>query len=115
MGPLVEPTHREGKRWAEGGGLEAVVLHDLAGFPDDAGHKSPGLCPLNQLGWGPFLLIGRIHSGVIGRIHSGVTAQSPSSFCSWMLWWSEEPKGLRMGPGPSAVPREEGSPVLLHL
>lgn len=107
MGPLVEPTHREGKRWAEGGGLEAVVLHDLAGFPDDAGHKSPGLCPLNQLGWGPFLLI--------GRIHSGVTAQSPRSFCSWMLWWSEEPKGLRMGPGPSAVPREEGSPVLLHL
>lgn len=37
MGPLVEPTHGEGKRRAGGSGLEAVVLPDLAGLPGDAG------------------------------------------------------------------------------
>lgn len=58
LGPLVEPTHREGSRWAGGSGLEAIVFHNLAGFPHDVGHEMGVLqllvlCPLNQLGWGP--------------------------------------------------------------
>lgn len=66
MGPPVEPTHREGKEWAEGRGLEAIVLHDPAGFPDDVGYEMGVLqllvlCPLNQLGWGPLSLLGHIH------------------------------------------------------
>lgn len=42
-----------------GNGLEAILPHDPAGFPDDVGHEMGVLqllllCPLNQLGWGPF-------------------------------------------------------------
>lgn len=74
-------TGRE-RRGAEGNILEAIVIHDPAGFPDDAEHEMGVLqllvlCPLNQLGWGPFWLFGHVCSGAI--------AQGPRSFCSWML------------------------------
>lgn len=76
LGPLVEPTHRERKRWAEGSGLEDIVPHEPAGFPDDVGHEVGVLQllmlrSLNQLGWGPLWLL--------GHIRSGATAQGPRS------------------------------------
>lgn len=49
-GPLVEPTHREGKRWAGGSDLQPVVPHDPAGYPSDTGREVGrlpllGICP----------------------------------------------------------------------
>lgn len=82
MGPLVEPTHRERKRWAEGSVLEAIVLHDPARFPDDHGHEMGKLqllvlCPQNQLWCRSFWLLGHICSEAI--------VQGPRSFCGWLL------------------------------
>lgn len=66
----------ERTRWAEGHGLEAIVLREPAGFPDDVGHEVGVLqllmlCSLNQLGRGPLWLL--------GHIRSGATAQGPRS------------------------------------
>lgn len=36
LGWLVDPTHGEGKRWADKSGLEGIVLFHLVGFLDDA-------------------------------------------------------------------------------
>lgn len=82
MGPQVEPTHRERKRWAEGSLLEAIVLHDPARLPEDLGHEMGKLqllvlCPRNQPGCGSLWLLGHICSVVI--------VQGPRSFCGWLL------------------------------
>lgn len=37
-----------------------------------------GLCPLNQLGWGPVQLLSHIRSEAL--------SQSSRSFCGWLLW-----------------------------
>lgn len=34
----MDPTHREGKRWADRSGLEGIVFLHPAGFLDDAEH-----------------------------------------------------------------------------
>jgi hypothetical protein len=38
LGWLVDPTHREGKRWADRSGLRGIALLHPAGFLDDAEH-----------------------------------------------------------------------------
>ena len=59
-----------GGAWAEGNGLEAIVLRDPAGFPDDVGDEVGVLqllvlCPLNQpgAGAGGLRLLGHIRPG----------------------------------------------------
>ena len=62
--------------------MEAIVLHDLAGFPHDVGHEMGVLqllvfCPLNQLVRRPLWFF--------DHIHPGATAQGPRSFWGWIL------------------------------
>lgn len=62
--------------------MAAIVLHEPAGPPDDAGYQMGVLqllvlCPLNQLGWGPLWLL--------GHLCPGASAQGPRMFCSWIL------------------------------
>lgn len=94
--------------------MEAIVLCDPAGSPDDAGHKMGvcqllKLCSLNQLGWGPLWLLGH--------------TQGPGSFCGWVLlgrvkcrasWEEAESSGVSQQPGLAAVSWEDGSPAPLH-
>lgn len=94
--------------------MEAIVLHDLAGFPDDAGAEMGVLqllvlCPLNQPGVGGACQL-------LGHIHPWATAQGPSGFCGWILLGRVRYQASLEEADTSGVfPREEWSSALLHL